>query len=76
MAYWILPISARPISCTTVQRLTNLEEQVKIWKDKIQTFDKRVKKILDAPSAQLNIDPHLIQSGKLLSLDDEDSESI
>ena len=33
-------------------------------------------KILDAPSEQLNIDPHLIQSGKLLSLDDEYSECI
>ena len=36
MAYWILPASGIPISCTTVQRITNLEKEQDIWKEKNQ----------------------------------------
>ena len=32
MSYWILPISGIPISCVTVQRLTNLEQQTDEWR--------------------------------------------
>ena len=42
MSYWILPISARPISCVTVQRLTNLEKETTIWKQRMAEFDIKV----------------------------------
>jgi len=36
----------------------------------------KIKKILNASSAELKVDPQLIQTGKLLSLDNEDEEFI
>ena len=38
MSYWVLPKSGIPISCTTVQRLTNLEKQTKEKKDLMRSF--------------------------------------
>ena len=38
MSYWILPISGIPISCTTVQRLTEMEKQTDEWKRKMEAF--------------------------------------
>lgn len=38
MAYWIFPESGRPISCTTVQRITNLEKVESSSKEKISIF--------------------------------------
>jgi hypothetical protein len=39
MSYWILPPSGIPISCTTVQRLTNLEQHTAEWQQKMTAFD-------------------------------------
>jgi hypothetical protein len=39
MSYWILPPSGIPISCTTVQRLTNLEQHTAEWQQKMGSFD-------------------------------------
>ena len=38
MSYWILPPSSIPISCVTVQRLTNLEQQIPEWNKKMEHF--------------------------------------
>ena len=76
MAYWVLPESGRPISCTTVQRITNLEKEEAIWKEKIKAFQDKLDVTLNAPSSNLHIPHNLIQEGKLLSLDDEDEEFI
>lgn len=42
MSYWILPVSEIPISCVTVQRLTNLERETDVWKQKMSDFDTRI----------------------------------
>ena len=72
MAYWILPESGRPISCTTVQRITNLEKEQTNWKEKIKIYEDQVNMRLNAASSDLKVSHDLIQEGKLLSLDDED----
>jgi hypothetical protein len=38
MSYWILPKSGIPISCSTVQRLTDLEKQKMEFKERMQEF--------------------------------------
>ena len=42
MSHWILPRSGIPISCTTVQRLTNLEKQMDSWKTQMVEFQDNV----------------------------------
>ena len=76
MAYWILPASGRPISCTTVQRITNLEKEESTWKKRIEEYETKVNEKLNAVSSNINISHDLIQQGKLLSLDDEDEDFI
>lgn len=76
MAYWVLPESGRPISCTTVQRITNLEKEEDVWKDKIRAFQNKLDVTLSVPSSNLHLPHNLIQEGKRLSLDDEDEEFI
>ena len=74
MVYWILPESCQPISCTTVQRLTNLEIKQDIWRNCIDQFKSKTKRILEAQSSCIQPDPQIIQSGKLLSLELEDDD--
>ena len=76
MAYWILPASGRPISCTTVQRITNLEKEEDARKQKITLYQDKLDVKLETSSSEINIPHNLIQEGKLLSLDDEDKQFI
>ena len=46
MSYWILPISGIPISCVTVQRLTNLEQQTDEWKGRMNNYDIKIQERL------------------------------
>eukprot|EP00980_Cylindrotheca_fusiformis_P023995 scaffold11317_cov111-Cylindrotheca_fusiformis.AAC.1 len=45
-----------------------------VWKAKIKAYEERVEGILNNERAQLNVDPELIQEGRLLSLEDETPE--
>ena len=74
MSYWILPKSGIPISCTTVQRLTNLEKQMDSWKFRMKQFDEDLHQKFNARTAAIELDPGAIQAGKHLSLDMEDEE--
>ena len=76
MSYWILPCSGMPIACTTVQRITNLEQQQDAWKGRINEFNQRIEQTFNRTSTSVRVDPNIIQQGKLLSLDDEDEEFI
>ena len=38
MSYWILTQNGKVILCTTVQRLTNAEQQSDSWKDRMQQY--------------------------------------
>ena len=53
MSYWILPKSGYPISCATVQKLTNLEMQTEAWKDKMRLYNLEVNERLDAQAAEI-----------------------
>ena len=53
MSYSIFPELYRPISCTTMQILTILEQQEKNWVNRIEVFEVKIKKILDTSSAEL-----------------------
>ena len=46
MSYWILPISCHIISCTTVQRLTLLDQQTEIYKERCKHFNTTVQERL------------------------------
>ena len=46
MSYWILPISGIPISCVTVQRLTNLEQNTREYQQKMDDYDIKIKERL------------------------------
>ena len=76
MSYWILPESGIPISCSTVQRLTQLEQQTDEWKGRMASFTEAVTKRLDAEAANIGVDHDIIQQGKLLNLDMENEEFI
>ena len=39
MSYWILSESGIPVSCTTVQMITNLEKQTEEYKARMKDFD-------------------------------------
>lgn len=57
MSYWILTENAKPISCTTVQSLTMLEQQTDEWKKRMQLYEDKVEKLLetmDDPSQDLS----------------------
>jgi hypothetical protein len=72
MSYWVLPPSGIPTSCTTVQRLTNLETQTDKWSKQIRTFDDELASKFQATSSDIsNSIPHIPHS-KLLDLDGED----
>ena len=47
MSYWILPISGKPISCVTVQRLTNVEKELDEYKKLMHDYDDDIAKALN-----------------------------
>ena len=74
MSYWILTKAGHQISCSTVQRVTNLEKQTDEWKASAKDFEDGVKRRWDAQSADLSTDVLDCPRGQLLSLEDEDEE--
>ncbi len=42
MPYWILPASGYPISCTTVQRVTEMEKKTDEFQEKVKQFNDKV----------------------------------
>lgn len=51
MSYWILPVSGIPISCMTVQRMTNLEKQTDENIARMADFEAAIK-----PKIKMNLD--------------------
>jgi hypothetical protein len=72
MSYWILPESGIPISCTTVQRLTNLERQANEWKANMLTFERGLEGKFQATSSDVVASTNNIPGDKLLNLERED----
>jgi hypothetical protein len=76
MSYWILPPSGIPISCNTVQRLTNLEQQTNEWKRRMTTFDDELEAKFRTSSSDVSNSTQDIPQNLLLDLDGEDPEFI
>lgn len=52
MSYWILTPAGHVVSCVTVQRLTNLEQQTDKWKNEMQKYDVAIEKRFDTSSSK------------------------
>ena len=76
MSYWILPESGIPISCSTVQRVTNLESNTEEFKRRAQKFDEGLKEKWGVKSSDLSEKIKNVPKDKLLSLEDENEEFI
>jgi hypothetical protein len=74
MSYWILPRSGIPISCTTVQNLTNLEQQTDDWKLRMTQFTEVLETRFQTTSADLSSSTREISPEKILDLEREDPE--
>ena len=71
MSYWILTGTARVISCVTVQRLTNLEQQTIEWKQRMHKYNENIIKRLDHVSnTEMKLDE--VPQWNRLSLTEED----
>ena len=77
MSYWILPSSGYPLSCTTVQRVTEMEKQTDEFQAKVKSFNEKVNfrigdhvKSADIPDYELV----KISPGSLIDLEHEDDE--
>ena len=53
MSYWILLESGIPVSCTTVQRIANLEKQTDEYKARMKDFDVKLEQKLVVKSSDL-----------------------
>ena len=71
MSYWILPVSGIPISCVTVQRLTNLEQQTDVWKQRMVTFEEKVNERLDIQDSSVPGFPDINFTDQRLSVDSD-----
>ena len=76
MSYWILPESGIPISCITVQRITNAELITEETKNNIDTFDARIEARMDAQNIDNGQEMGAQPAWNRLSLDEEDNEFI
>jgi hypothetical protein len=74
MSYWVLPQSGIPISCTTVQRLTNLEQLTEEWKQRTMRFTKVLETKFQAPSSELSNITKDLPPESVLDLEKEDPE--
>ena len=50
MSYWILPESGIPISCTTVQPMYHIDKQTDENKQRMQSFDEKIRVKFNAPA--------------------------
>ena len=73
-SYWILPESGIPVSCTTLQRITNLEKQTDGYKSRMKEFDVKLEQIWAVQSSDLKGKIQEAPKPKLLCLEDEDEE--
>ena len=74
LSYWILPKSGIPISCNTVQKLTNLEQATAEIKTKMETFTTNLEGKFNAISADASRSINDVDPKKLLGLHFEDED--
>ena len=77
MSYWILPKSGEPISCVTVQRLTNLQQQTDRYRELMEEFQTKITNKWENPQQIDVVDvPRNGTYNNVLSLEKEDDEFI
>ena len=74
MSYWILPVSGRPISCVTVQRLTNSEMETDEWKSRMSFYNQQIAEKFNAKDTSLTSIIHDVPDWNRLSVDEGDPE--
>ena len=74
LSYWILPKSGIPISCNTVQKLTNLEQATAEIKTKMDTFTTNLEGKFNTISADASRSINDVDPKKLLGLHFEDED--
>ena len=71
MSYWILPISGKPISCVTVQRLTNAEKTMDEYKNLMKKYDETIAKVLEIKDDEVLYPPESPEWNRM-STDEDD----
>ena len=74
MSYWILPASGLPISCNTVQHVTQLEMVTTEMKEKMKSFTVKVNRRSDSASADTTINTPNVNPSQILGLQYEDDD--
>lgn len=74
MSYWILPPSGIPISCVTVQRLTELEKDTTRWQEEMKRYDRGLAERYAATSADLSHSHKDIPPDRSIDIAGEDEE--
>lgn len=77
MSYWLLPQSGIPVSCCTVQRLTNLEKQTDSYKKRMNDFQVSLERKWNVESADITHEVYgddPTNSRDVLSLEHEDEQ--
>ena len=75
MSYWILLASGFPISCTTVQRVTELEKKTDEFKDKMNQINAKVESRIGTNVKSADIPPHernRLLPGSIIGLEREE----
>ena len=71
MSYWILPKSAIPISCTTVQRLTELEKKKQSFIERMDEFNEGIKTRMNTKSQDISNEVREIEKERVLDPEEE-----
>ena len=73
MSYWILPDTGKVISCTTVQRLINLEQSSPEWNMRMNKFNQAIEeKVVNIKDSDIPVVD--VPQWNRLSLDENDEE--
>lgn len=72
MSYWVLPQSGIPISCDTVQRVTNAEKGTDVWKDRMRNFTAQLTAKFNATSAVIPLQDIKAERDRIIDINHED----
>ena len=75
MSYWVLTRYGKIISCTTVQRLTKIEQQSSAWENRMKQYDKNIEeRIEEVSNVVLNVNE--VPQWNMLATDEFDTDFI
>ena len=72
MSYWVLPESGIPISVTTVQRMTNDEQNTEEMKTRVNEYEERLRAVFEAQSATIAQGLRNVETSKIIDPEEED----